>query len=82
MARAVHWRKREYTEENSTESFECLRLNSEEFYLVMLPLEISWALMKYHMKPLGMTKAQDFHQNLYDLLLHSQTLREHFGGMT
>ena len=34
--------------------------------------------MKYHMKPLGMTKAQDFHQNLYDLLLHSQDITRAF----
>ena len=38
------------------ESFIGLRLNPDEFYLVILPQCIRWALMKYHIKPLGMAK--------------------------
>ena len=52
-----------------TESFKGLSLSSYRFYLVILPLNIKWALMKYHIKPLGITKTQAFRQDLceYDL---------------
>ena len=43
-----------------TENLRSLRLNRYEFYLVILPLGIRWALMKYHIKPLGMTKNKVF----------------------
>ena len=49
---------------NITVSFNILRLDLYVFYLVTLPLSITWAPMKYHIKPLGMTKSQGFRQNL------------------
>ena len=54
-----------------TGSFKGLRLNLYRFYLVILPLGIKCAHMKYHIKPLGMTKTQGFSQDLYayDLFL-------------
>ena len=36
-----------------TEGFKDLRLHFYGFYLVILPLGIRSALMKYHIKPLG-----------------------------
>ena len=55
-----------------TENLRSLRLNRYEFYLVILPLGIRWALMRYHIKPLGMTKTQGFCQDFYwyDLFLN------------
>ena len=40
--------------------------------------------MKYHIKPLAMTKPQGFHQDLYgyDLFPYPWMLRENFSGMT
>ena len=40
--------------------------------LAKIPLDISLALMKYHIKPLGVTKIQSFPQDLYeyDLFLY------------
>ena len=39
-----------------TENFKGLRLNLDAFYLVILPLGIWSALIKYHLKPLDMIK--------------------------
>ena len=41
-------------------------------YLVIIPLGITFALMKHHMEPLDMTKTQGFRQDLYgyDLFLY------------
>ena len=39
-----------------TESFKGLRLDPDGFYWVLLPLGIRWALLKYHIKPLGIMK--------------------------
>ena len=52
--------------------FKRLRLNPNEFYLLILPQGSKWALMKNYVKPLGATKTQGFHQNLqrYNLFLH------------
>ena len=50
----------------TTESFKGLRLNPYGFYLVILPLGIRWALIKYHIKPLGITKMRGFRRDLYD----------------
>ena len=54
------------------ESFIDLRLNPDGFYLVILTQCIRWALIKYHIKPLGMAKTQGFRQNFYeyDLFLY------------
>ena len=39
--------------------------------------------MKYHIKPLGVTKTKDFCQDLYGYdLLYLQRLCEHINGMT
>ena len=45
--------------------------SSKGLYLAILPLGIMWPPMKYHIKPLGMTKTQGFRQYLYryDLFL-------------
>ena len=55
-----------------TESFKGLRLNPYGVYLIILPLGIRWALMKYYSKPLGMKKAGGFLQDIYvyDLFLY------------
>ena len=47
-------------------------LNLYGIYSVILPLGISWAFMKYHIKPLGKTKTKDFRQEFYryDLFLY------------
>ena len=56
------------------ECFECLCKNFYLFYLVMLPLVIRWAFMKYDIKLEGLTKAKarGFCQDLceYDLVLY------------
>ena len=56
----------------NNETFKVLRPDPYEFYLVILPLGIRWALMKYHINPSDMTKTQDFWQDFYvcDLLLY------------
>ena len=43
-----------------TETFKGPRLNLYRFYLVILPLGIRCGLMKYHIKPLSMTKLKIF----------------------
>ena len=43
-----------------TEIFKGPRLNLYRFYLVILPLGIRCTLIKYHIKPLSMTKIKDF----------------------
>ena len=48
--RAVQCARRTFTG-----SFKGLHLNPYKFYLVILPLGISWTLVKYHIKPLRMT---------------------------
>ena len=48
-----------------TENLKCFRLNPYGFNLVIIPLGIRWALMKYHTKPLGMAKTRGFRQDLY-----------------
>ena len=54
------------------------------FYLVILPLSIKWAPVKYHINSLGMTKTQGFYEDLYgyDFLLYPSRLRERFRFMT
>ena len=42
------------------ESFKGLFLNPYGFYLVILTLGITKALMKFHIKPVRMTKTQGF----------------------
>ena len=56
-----------------TESFIGFRLDLYGFYIVILPLGIWRALMKYHIKPLGRTRTQGFRKYLYgyDLFLYS-----------
>ena len=44
--------------ENLYESF-------KDLYLAILPVGIRWMPMKYHIKPLGMTKIQGFRQDIY-----------------
>ena len=46
-----------------TENLKCFRLNPYGFNLVIIPLGIRWALMKYHTKPLDMAKTQGFRQD-------------------
>ena len=41
------------------------RLDLYGFYLVIINLNIRWVLIKYNIKPLGMTKTQGFTQDLY-----------------
>ena len=41
---------------DNIESFKGLRSDPRGFYLVLLPLGIRWALLKYHIKPLGIMK--------------------------
>ena len=55
-----------------TESFKRFSLDIYGFYIVILLLRIRSALIKYHVKPLGLTKAQGFRQDLYryDLFLY------------
>ena len=57
---------------SNTESFKSLRLNPYGIYLTILALGNRWALMKYRIRLLGMTKAQGFHQDFYgyDLFLY------------
>ena len=52
------------------QSFKSLRLNPNEFYLVILLLGSKWAFIKHNIKRLGTTKTQGFCQKLYgyDLL--------------
>ena len=58
-----------------TESFK-----GYEFYWVILPLGIRWALMKYHIKPLGMTKTQDLYGcDLFFIPVDAMwTLQQHY----
>ena len=55
-----------------TESFIDFRPDLYGFYIVILPLGIWRALMKYHIKPLGRTRTQAFRKYLYgyDLFLY------------
>ena len=48
-----------------TESLKGHRINPYGFYLITLPQGIRWALMRYHIKLLGMTKTQGFRRDLY-----------------
>ena len=48
-----------------TESFKDLCLNPHGFYLIKLPLRSSLALIKYYIKPIGMTKTKGFRQNVF-----------------
>lgn len=53
----------------SLKVFKGLRLDSYGFYLVILLLGIWWAIVKFHIKPLGMTKKQGFRQDFYVFFL-------------
>ena len=53
----------------SLKVFKGLRLDSYRFYLVILLLGIWWAIVKFHIKPLGMTKKQGFRQDFYVFFL-------------
>ena len=49
----------------SLKVFKGLCLDSYGFYLVILLLGIWWAIVKFHIKPLGMTKKQGFRKDFY-----------------